>query len=106
MRDNFLWKPIAEHYNGLAVVTLPRASVRGVVVRSLNGTAQRVRLPFRSRGSAGDAWSDYNRTGAQYQKEFGAVRVEVRRYEGRMKTYQLNCPRFRSDGLNKTRTES
>lgn len=90
---------MAEHYNGLVVVTLPRGDVKSV---SLWSQTKRVKgkftLKFRSVGDAGDAWADYTRNGARWQRKLGATIVEVRSKNGRVRRFLLPCPSKRSDG--------
>jgi hypothetical protein len=95
-RDNFLWKPIAEHYNGLAIVTLPRDAVKRVEIYDTNGKLVRV-PPFRSRGDAGDAWVDYKCNGACYQRKYGSVYVRLVMKNGPCLSYLIARPKRRSD---------
>jgi hypothetical protein len=93
----FLWKPTAEHYQGLVIVTLPRGDVKRVQIHDTKGKLVRV-PPFRSQGDAGDAWADYGCSGACYQRKYGSVFVRLYRKNGSCVAYLIQRPKRRSDG--------
>ncbi len=96
-QNGFLWKPKAEHYNGVVVVTLPIGDVTSAIVSDAKGF--RKKLVFRSDGDAGRAFTDYRNNGLSYAKRFGQVYVTLR--GKRKRTFYLPCPGGRSDGLSK-----
>lgn len=94
--DEFLWKPVSENYDGLAVVTLPRGEATKVQVLNRNNLLIK-NLKFRSVGSAGDAWADYNCNGACYRKNYGWVYVRVWYRNQECKKFKIRYPGQRSD---------
>lgn len=105
--DNFLWKPVAEHYNGLVVVTLPRGAYNSVTTWSLDKRKKgKIKLSFRSRGDAGDAWADFTRSGMDFAERNGPTVVELRGKGTRTRRFLIQCPAMRSDGQVKNKKET
>lgn len=98
----FLWKPKADHYDGIAVVTLEIGAVVSVVVYDL-GNKKIKTLTFRPHSGPekpiGDAWADYKQDGSWYQKNYPkGILVKVSYKNKSIRTFKLTCPKTRSDG--------
>lgn len=106
-QTEFLWKPKAEHYDGLVVLTLPIGKVSSVVVynaadgKKIKTLLYRPHRPSKPELPVGDAWAHYDTTGAEYQKAYPKGVIVKVTYKGagkKIRQFKLTCPKNRSDG--------
>ena len=97
--DGFLYKPVAEHYDGALVALLPRKTYGSVTLKSFDGK-RRGRFPmrFRSTGDVGDVFTSYDTNGREWRKKLGAILIEVRGFNRRVRQFVVPCAGRRSDG--------
>lgn len=99
----FLWKPKADHYDGVAVVTNPIGAVLSVITYDLVTQRKIKTLRYRPHVGpekpVGDAWADDKQNGAWYQKTYPkGILVKVFYKDKSIRVFKLTCPKTRSDG--------
>ena len=105
-KDKFLWKPKAEHYDGVVVLTNPIGKATSVVTYNAITNKKIKTLRFRPHRPTdptelpvGDAWADYSNNGAWYKKTSPkGILVKVAYKDKTVRTFKLSCPQKRSDG--------